>query len=71
MSSVIYSFAERPAHPDASDAETAQGYGALWGNSPAMQEVFRLLKRVGPTEAGVLLTGESGSGKALAARCHS
>jgi len=33
-----------------------------------MQEVFRLIERVGPTEAGVLLTGESGSGKELAAR---
>ena len=32
-----------------------------------MQEVFRLIERVGPTEASVLLTGESGSGKELAA----
>ena len=31
------------------------------GISPAMQEVFRLIERVGPTEASVLLTGESGS----------
>src|ERR1700685_4606719 len=40
----------------------------LAGDSPAMQEVFRLIERVGPTEASVLLTGESGSGKELAAR---
>src|ERR1017187_8527936 len=40
----------------------------LLGDSPAMQEVFRLIERVGPTEASVLLTGESGSGKELAAR---
>ncbi len=40
----------------------------LAGASPAMQEVFRLIERVGPTEASVLLTGESGSGKELAAR---
>jgi two-component system response regulator HydG len=38
------------------------------GTSAAMQEVFRLIERVGPTEASVLLTGESGSGKELAAR---
>jgi DNA-binding NtrC family response regulator len=38
------------------------------GASPAMQEVFRLIERVGPTEASVLLTGESGSGKELAAQ---
>lgn len=40
----------------------------LLGNSAAMLEVFRLIERVGPTEAGVLLTGESGSGKELAAQ---
>jgi DNA-binding NtrC family response regulator len=40
----------------------------LLGDSPAMQEVFRLIEKVGPTEASVLLTGDSGSGKELAAR---
>jgi DNA-binding NtrC family response regulator len=40
----------------------------LLGESPAMREVFRLIERVGPTEASVLLTGESGSGKELAAQ---
>lgn len=40
----------------------------LLGESAAMQEVFRLIERVGPTEASVLLTGESGSGKELAAQ---
>jgi DNA-binding NtrC family response regulator len=40
----------------------------LLGNSEAMHEVFRLIERVGPTEASVLLTGESGSGKELAAQ---
>ena len=29
----------------------------LLGDSEAMQEVFRLIERVGPTEASVLLTG--------------
>jgi DNA-binding NtrC family response regulator len=42
--------------------------GPLLGVSAAMQEVFRLIERVGPTEASVLLTGESGSGKELAAQ---
>ena len=40
----------------------------ILGVSAAMQEVFRLIERVGPTEASVLLTGESGSGKELAAQ---
>ena len=42
--------------------------GSLLGGSAAMYEVFRLIERVGPTEASVLLTGESGSGKELAAQ---
>jgi len=42
--------------------------GAMLGASAAMQEIFRLVERVGPTEASVLLTGESGSGKELAAQ---
>jgi DNA-binding NtrC family response regulator len=46
----------------------AGGAGPLAGVSPAMREVFRLIERVGPTEASVLLTGESGSGKELAAQ---
>jgi transcriptional regulator with PAS, ATPase and Fis domain len=33
-----------------------------------MRQVFRLIERVGRTEASVLLTGESGSGKELAAK---
>src|ERR1700730_17995619 len=40
----------------------------LLGESEAMQEVFRLIERFGPTDASVLLTGESGSGKELAAQ---
>jgi len=40
----------------------------LLDDSEAMQEVFRLIERVRATEASVLLTGESGSGKELAAQ---
>ena len=38
------------------------------GDSPAMQEVQDLIERVGPTEARVLIGGEPGTGKELAAR---
>ncbi|MCD6377459.1 MAG: sigma-54-dependent Fis family transcriptional regulator [Planctomycetes bacterium] len=38
------------------------------GKSPAMQEVFRLINRVCKSNATVLLLGESGVGKELAAR---
>jgi DNA-binding NtrC family response regulator len=62
MNSVSYVASERPALLPIAAMES------LLGSSAAMQEVFRLIERVGPTEAGVLLTGESGSGKELAAR---
>ena len=38
------------------------------GRSPAMQEIFATIQRVGPTRATVLLAGESGVGKDLIAR---
>jgi DNA-binding NtrC family response regulator len=38
------------------------------GRSPAMQEIFNTIERVGPTRATVLLAGESGVGKDLIAR---
>ena len=42
--------------------------GRLVGASPAMQEIFFLIRQVAPTQANVLITGESGTGKELAAR---
>ena len=41
---------------------------AMLGTSAVMREVKRLIQRVGPTEASVLITGESGSGKELVAQ---
>ncbi len=43
-------------------------FGPLLGSSPAMQRVYRLISRVAPTEATVLITGESGTGKDLVAQ---
>ena len=42
--------------------------GNLIGTSPAMQQIFSLIRRVGPTSAAVLICGESGTGKELVAR---
>jgi DNA-binding NtrC family response regulator len=38
------------------------------GHSPAMQEVFKLIRKVSATDATVLVMGESGTGKELVAR---
>ena len=43
-------------------------FGALYGRSPTMREVFATLERVAPTEMSVLIHGETGSGKELVAR---
>lgn len=43
-------------------------FGAMYGSSPAMREVFATLERVAPTEMSVLIGGETGSGKELVAR---
>src|SRR6185312_16371394 len=40
----------------------------LVGESPRMQEVYRLLARAAPTASTVLLRGKSGTGKEIAAR---
>ncbi|MEZ5277171.1 MAG: sigma-54 dependent transcriptional regulator [Opitutaceae bacterium] len=41
----------------------------LVGNSPAMQEVFKVIGQVAASDVTVLISGESGTGKELIARC--
>jgi Response regulator containing CheY-like receiver, AAA-type ATPase, and DNA-binding domains len=41
----------------------AQEMSMLWGNSPAINEVRRMVEKIAPTEASVLITGENGTGK--------
>jgi DNA-binding NtrC family response regulator len=41
---------------------------AVIGDSPALREVFRLTRLVAPSQASVLLVGETGTGKELIAR---
>lgn len=40
----------------------------LIGSGPAMQEVYRLVRRVAPSNASVLILGETGTGKELIAK---
>ena len=44
------------------------GLGELAGRSAAMRQVYGFVRTVAPTDAAVLLTGETGTGKDVAAR---
>lgn len=58
---------ERESH--ATREETGKtGFEDLVGNSKPMQDVFGMIRRVGPADVPVLITGESGVGKELVAR---
>lgn len=52
----------------AASADSAQGGAVLLGRSPAMETVRGLIERVARSQAPVHISGESGSGKELAAR---
>jgi two-component system nitrogen regulation response regulator GlnG len=63
------------ALPDAAPDTTAgpaaaapNGDGELLGDTPAMRELFRAIGRLAQAPLGVLITGETGTGKELVAR---
>jgi len=47
--------------------ETTYSLGNIIGQSPGMQELFRLVPKIAQSNSNVLITGESGSGKELVA----
>src|SRR5262245_56368112 len=61
---------ERRAHLVALEDEVARRleFCGMLGRSPLMQEVFSLIQRLAPHAKAVLITGETGTGKELAAR---
>jgi two-component system NtrC family response regulator len=48
--------------------EEVGSFGGMVGQSPRIQEVFTLIRKVAPTSSTVLIIGESGTGKELVAR---
>ncbi len=56
------------AKADASSPKETLHFGSLVGESPQMQKVYDLIKRVSGTRTNILITGESGTGKELVAR---
>jgi len=49
-------------------ADLDQPFQEIVGHSPAMESVYKLVRKVAATEANVLLLGENGTGKELVAR---
>ena len=50
------------------ELEAKYGFDNIIGSSPKMQEVYRLIRKVAPTDSTVLIRGDSGTGKELIAR---
>jgi len=63
---------DRPAakahEPEAPEPASSYRTPTLVGQSPVMRKLFSVIERVAPTEASVLITGATGTGKELAAR---
>lgn len=57
-----------PASPVSSRGYEDFTFPGIVSRSPAMQTVFRILRRVAPTTLSILIEGESGTGKELTAR---
>jgi len=50
------------------EEESQFNFGEIIGQSPPLQDVFRMLQKVAPTDSSVIIYGESGTGKEIVAR---
>lgn len=50
------------------DSEAAEGFGLLTGISQEMHDIYQSIRELAPDDTPVLVTGERGTGKALAAQ---
>mgnify|MGYP002147621017 CR=1 FL=1 len=53
---------------EAPPESAGRSFGPLVGEAPVMRQLYALLERLAPTELSVLIRGETGTGKELAAR---
>jgi len=65
QSKLRFSFSDAPVRVPLAEKDDFEG---LLGRSVAMRELFALLDRVAPTDAAVLIQGETGTGKERVAR---
>jgi DNA-binding NtrC family response regulator len=61
-------YVEKPQDPRRAKTPPVSRFGALIGASQSMRSVYELIGRVAGTNAGVLLSGETGTGKELVAQ---
>ena len=54
--------------PASDDTDLAADFPEFVGRSPAMLDVFNVIRKVAPTHATVLITGSNGTGKEMVAR---
>lgn len=70
----VWAWKEEGRKLEAGGKDLNSGFDSLVGNSTAMVELKQMIAKVAPTNAGILITGETGTGKELVARaihCHS
>src|SRR5262249_58314895 len=68
MSDAVSGARARHVHFPPDPASLRRHFGLLVGESPAMRRVYTEIARVAPTDAAVLIVGESGTGKDLVAQ---
>ena len=60
--------ARRESSRLSSQLEQGGGFGDFVGNSKVMREIYGLIENIARSEASIIITGKSGTGKELAAR---